>query len=89
MTDSGKRTKFLVEYTDTFGGEANYSWVERRIIYMPTKFSDNQLVREAKKSLGLTGVPFRRADVGGDIVLRENNACRILFIIPVESDYLI
>lgn len=24
-----------VEYTDTFGGEANYSWVERRTITVP------------------------------------------------------
>lgn len=28
-------TKFNVEYTDTFGGEANYSWVERHVISVP------------------------------------------------------
>jgi hypothetical protein len=27
--------KYNVEYTDTFGGEANYSWVKRKTIYMP------------------------------------------------------
>ena len=24
-----------IEYTDTFGGEANYSWVRRAVIHMP------------------------------------------------------
>lgn len=27
--------KYDVEYTDTFGGEANYSWVKRAVITMP------------------------------------------------------
>jgi hypothetical protein len=26
---------YQVEYTDTFGGEANYSWVRREVICMP------------------------------------------------------
>jgi hypothetical protein len=27
--------KYAVEYTDTFAGEANYSWVRRAIIEAP------------------------------------------------------
>ncbi len=27
--------KFNVEYTDTFGGEANYSWAKRAVVYVP------------------------------------------------------
>ena len=27
--------KYDVEYTDTFGGEANYSWVHRAIVWIP------------------------------------------------------
>ena len=27
--------KYSVEYTDTFGGEANYSWVKRETIEVP------------------------------------------------------
>ena len=27
--------KFKYEYTDTFGGEANYSWVKRGTVYAP------------------------------------------------------
>lgn len=27
--------KYSVEYTDTFGGEANYSWVRRATVTMP------------------------------------------------------
>jgi hypothetical protein len=26
---------YSVEYTDTFGGEANYSWVRRATVQMP------------------------------------------------------
>ena len=26
---------FDIEYTDTFGGEANYSWVRRAVVSMP------------------------------------------------------
>lgn len=27
--------RYDVEYTDTFGGEANYSWVQRHVISVP------------------------------------------------------
>ena len=27
--------KFKYEYTDTFGGDANYSWVNRGTVYVP------------------------------------------------------
>jgi hypothetical protein len=27
--------KYNVEYTDTFGGEANYSWVQRHVVSVP------------------------------------------------------
>jgi|TARA_R110000822_G_scaffold306112_2_gene432188 hypothetical protein len=44
------------EYTDTFGGEANYCWVRRETIEIDEKCSNLALVRRAKKSLGLNGL---------------------------------
>lgn len=32
--------KFNIEYTDTFGGEANYCWVQRAVVEMPEEESD-------------------------------------------------
>jgi len=33
MTDG--YNAYNIEYTDTFGGEANYSWVRRAVVYVP------------------------------------------------------
>ena len=35
------RDKYNVEYTDTFGGEANYSWVKRATIELAALPHDN------------------------------------------------
>ena len=44
------------EYTDTFGGEANYCWIKRETLTLPKNISNRALVRRAKKALGLNGV---------------------------------
>jgi len=72
--------KFNIEYTDTFGGEANYSWVRRATIEVPDNASDLTLVRLAKKVIGLTGVKCKREQWGDDIVLRPYSSCTICFI---------
>ncbi len=54
-------TKF--EYTDTFGGEPNYSWVKRGELDHDL-LSDSQIVRRVKAELGLTGVRCKREDMG-------------------------
>ena len=43
-----------VEYTDLFAGEANYSWV-RRFDFDCTDMTDAQIMRYAKKRLGISG----------------------------------
>lgn len=44
------------EMTDTFGGESNYSWVQRGKIEMEDKpFSNLAVVRKVKKELGYSG----------------------------------
>ena len=71
---------FNCEYTDTFGGEANYAWVRRQSIAVADSASDRAVVHAAKRALGLTGVRCRRDSYGDDIVLRPCNSCTIVFI---------
>ena len=63
------------EYTDTFGGDANYSWVRRATVAMPelthygydgatnyvkaNKVYQRELAKRAKAALGLTGLRGR------------------------------
>jgi hypothetical protein len=66
-----------VEYTDTYGGEANYSWVHRKEIQAKT---ERGLVRKAKAELGLTGVRCRRVDFGDEIWLYPRGFNTVAFI---------
>ena len=46
--------KAHVEYTDLFGGEANYAWV-KRFDFDCTDMTDLQIIRRAKSELGISG----------------------------------
>jgi hypothetical protein len=48
-------TTWNVEHTDTFGGEANYSWVNRASFEMPEHATQRDIVRKAKELIGETG----------------------------------
>ena len=76
--------KFNIEYTDTFSGEPNYSWVERATIAAPDSITDTALMRRAKAAVGLTGARGRRMDLGDTIEFRPYGMCTVLFISPVE-----
>ena len=67
------------EMTDTFGGEANYSWV-RRSECEADGASDFAIVRRIKRQLGLGGVRCTREILGETIVLRPVGACVVIFI---------
>jgi len=60
--------KFTAEQTDTFGGEANYSWVNRVEFEAPDVASDACLIRRAKKALGITA-RHTKTNFGDDIRL--------------------
>jgi len=68
---------FELEYTDKFGGEANYSWVERKTIKVSPDISDSALVRLAIKEMGLSG-RHKTSDFGCD--LRIDFPGTVLFI---------
>jgi len=70
------------EYTDTFAGEANYSWVERATFTMPEGASDLAVMRAAKRALGLSGVRCRVDCVGEGWELRPYGSATVAFILP-------
>jgi hypothetical protein len=74
--------KFMIEYTDTFAGDANYSWVRRAEFEAPETITDTALMRRAKKALGLSGVRGVRETWGETLVLRPYGLGTILFISP-------
>lgn len=72
-----------IEYTDTFAGQANYSWVQRETIELHPSSSDRQIVQHAKAAIGLSGVHCTRSIHGdGTIELRPVRSCTVLFITP-------
>lgn len=72
--------KVEYEMTDTFGGEANYYWVERGIIDVPENASKQLITRRVKATLGITGVRCRRSDFG-DTVRLDLIGCNVVAFI--------
>lgn len=86
----------VVEFTDTFAGEANYSWVRRAEVVMPemahygydgsqgyakaAKAYRRELMRKAKAAMGLTGVRGETVEVGETIEFRPYGANAVMFI---------
>ena len=71
-----------VELTDTFGGEANYSWVRRAELELADLATDRQVVTAAKAALGLTGIRCRRFYHGEGFELRPVGSCTVAFVLP-------
>ena len=57
-----------VELTDTFGGEANYSWV-KRVEFNCEGMTDRQIILKAKKELDISGIRHKKTDFGDMIRL--------------------
>lgn len=68
------------EYTDTFGGEANYSWVKRGDFQDSRRTPDRLVVKKVKSLVGLTGVLCKRTHHGDMIELRPYGSATVLFI---------
>ena len=85
-----------VEYTDTLGGEANYSWVRRAVVRMPelthygydgstnyvraNRIYQRELVKRAKAAVGLTRWRGRGCWSGEDYEFRPYRAATVMFI---------
>jgi hypothetical protein len=72
--------KFRFEYTDTFGGEANYSWVKRNEEDFPEDISDLALMRRAKKWAGLSNVRGRSENWGDTLAFYPRGCNTVLFV---------
>ena len=68
-----------IEYTDTFGGEANYSWVERHTFDIDG-LTNRQVELHARSLIGLTGVRCNRDDYGDMVAWRPHHTCTIAFL---------
>lgn len=77
---SNKVFKWTCEHTDTFAGEANYSWVRRGTFFTKENATQRQIVRAAKKELGLTGVRCKTFDNGDYFELRPIGSCTVAFV---------
>lgn len=91
-----------IEYTDTFGGTANYSWVERYSVTMPelthygydggtnyakaNRVFERELMKRAKALAGLTGVRGRTEWYGDTGEFRPYRSATVLFITYRDDD---
>lgn len=86
---------YQVELTDTFSGEANYSWSRPARIASPewTAFKDwdgngrrkpaafqRTVMRRAKAAVGMTGVRGRTEPYGDGYEFRPYGACMVMFV---------
>lgn len=72
--------KWDIEYTDTFGGEANYSWVRRATIETEENTPNREVARRAKAEMGLTGVRGTAYWHGDHYEFRPYGSCTVMFI---------
>jgi hypothetical protein len=72
--------KVKVEVTDTFGNEANYSWVKRKELDLMDALSKYSIVRRVKKEIGWSGQRCLTVDYGDTIELRPYGVCQVCFI---------
>lgn len=72
---------YTIEVTDTFGGEANYSWVTRDKLIVKETDTNLAIVRRAKKIAEWAGIKCQKEDYGEYISLRPYGMCQIMFII--------
>ncbi len=76
------QTDIHYEITDTFGGEANYSWAKRGKIEngLGEDFSDLAVVRRVKKALEWNGVRSKVTNYGDDIEIHPVGINQVCFI---------
>lgn len=76
------QTNIIFEVTDTYAGEANYSWVKRGTVECKQgeDYSDLAAVRRVKKAIGWSGVRCTVEHDADSITLRPVGVCQVCFI---------
>jgi hypothetical protein len=72
--------KYTIEYTDTYGGEANYNWVRRESFEVEGSVAEHMVIRKLKRMIGLTGVKCKKESYGEMIKLTPYNSATVAFI---------
>jgi hypothetical protein len=67
---------YYITVTDTFGGEANYSWKRNYCV----EGNHGNAIRRAKAEIGWNGLRCNREDWGETIVLKPRGLNQIAFI---------
>lgn len=76
---------WIVEHTDTCGGEANYTWY--KTFGLSEKYNRTSrlaLVRQAKALCGLSGVRCDVSLIGEVIKIQPKRICQVVFITWME-----
>lgn len=72
--------KVNIEVTDTFGDEANYSWIKRFSLDMPVSASRLSVVRAVKKEIGWNGIRCEVSDFGDEYHIRPTGMNQVCFV---------
>ncbi len=71
--------KYEITETDTFGGEANFSWVSRYEIELPSNATDLQIARAVKRATGWNGVSGKSYWLGDEYTFYPYGECVVVF----------
>jgi len=72
--------KVVVTQTDTFGGEANYSWANRYEFAIHKSASQRNIIRKAKALAGMTGVKADTYDYGDSYTVKPRGYHQVIFV---------
>jgi hypothetical protein len=67
-------------YTDTFGGELNYSWVRRYSFTVPAGAKQAAIMRAAKRAAGLSGMRGKVDSYGDSFTFYPWGYCTALVV---------
>ena len=77
---TNKMMKVTVTQTDTFNGEANYSWANRYEFAINSEASQRNIVRKAKFLAGMTGVKADTYDYGESLTIKPRGYHQVIFV---------
>ena len=72
--------KVTVTQTDTFNGEANYSWANRYEFAINSGASQRNIVRKAKLLAGMTGVKADTYDYSESLAIKPRGYNQVIFV---------
>lgn len=80
---------YMIEVTDTFGGEANYAWVKRETLPTEKSLKRRTLVEHAKRVAGWNGWCRVNVNDYGDTIevrpTKSSGVCQVAFVSWVDE----